>query len=217
MPIKDASTPLVPGIAAARNMGSLQGTQSNSATSDADKNEVGLMVGARGALDRTLDAKKAHAGQEFHVTLADTAHLKNGPELPSGTVLLGKVVTDDMETKGNSKLALCIYQAKLKDGKIIEIKATITGVNPPGSGTFVDHPRPAGDRAANPWHEGLQQVDQIDVLSGVDLHSKVSSKNSGVLVSTKKDEMKLKAGTEFALAIAFQGDDQQTANGASVQ
>ena len=203
MPIKDASTPLVPGIAAARNMGRLQGTQSNSATSDADKNEVGLMVGARGALDRTLDAKKAHAGQEFHVTLADTAHLKNGPELPSGTVLLGKVVTDDMETKGNSKLALCIYQAKLKDGKIIE--------------TFVDHPRPAGDRAANPWHEGLQQVDQIDVLSGVDLHSKVSSKNSGVLVSTKKDEMKLKAGTEFALAIAFQGDDQQTANGASVQ
>ena len=140
---------LVPGIAAERNLGSLQDTQNNSATSDAGKNEAGLMVGARGALDRTLDAKEAQAGQVFQVTLANTVHLKNGPELPSGTILLGKVVTDDMETKGISKLALCINQAKLKDGKIIEIKVTIMGVNPPGSGTPEEYSRPAGDRLAH--------------------------------------------------------------------
>lgn len=48
----------------------------------------------------------------------------------------------------------------------------------------------------------MLQIDEIGALSGVDLHSRIASKNSGVFVSTKKDDMKLSAGSEFALAIA---------------
>ena len=60
----------------------------------------------------------------------------------------------------------------------------------------------AGDQEPNSWNRQFTQVDQIGALSGVDLHSKISSQNSGVLVSTKKDDIKIKDGTELALAIA---------------
>jgi hypothetical protein len=36
----------------------------------------------------------------------------------------------------------------------------------------------------------------------VDLHSRISSINSGVFVSTKKNDVRLAAGSEIALAIA---------------
>jgi hypothetical protein len=38
-------------------------------------------------------------------------------------------------------------------------------------------------------------MDQENVVSGVDLHSKISSQNSGVFVSTKKADIKLHAGS----------------------
>jgi hypothetical protein len=56
-------------------------------------------------------------------------------------------------------------------------------------------------------------VDQLNALSGVDLHSKIASNNSGVLVSTKNDDVKLRAGTEFALAIAEQPNGPQNPSG----
>ena len=40
------------------------------------------------------------------------------------------------------------------------------------------------------------------MVSGVDLHSKISSQNSGVFVSMKKNDVKLKAGSEIQFAIA---------------
>src|SRR5271170_3715590 len=41
--------------------------------------------------------------------------LNNGTELPKGTMLLGKVRTDDMQQQGMSKLALRFDQPRLKD------------------------------------------------------------------------------------------------------
>jgi hypothetical protein len=39
-------------------------------------------------------------------------------------------------------------------------------------------------------------------MSGVDLHSQIDSQNSGVFVTTKKDDVKLGRGSNFSLAIA---------------
>jgi hypothetical protein len=69
-----------------------------------------------------------------------------------------------------------------------------------------------GDQVANDWTRSIHAVDQIDALSGVDLHSRITSQNSGVLVSTKKDDIKLKRGTEFALAIAPEGGSPHSAS-----
>ena len=45
-------------------------------------------------------------------------------------------------------------------------------------------------------------------MSGVDLHSKIADSNSGVFVSTKKDDVKLPRGYGIALAIAPRTGDR---------
>ncbi|MGC9222886.1 MAG: hypothetical protein ACP5E2_03120 [Terracidiphilus sp.] len=80
------------------------------------------------------------------------------------------------------------------------IKATIVGIFGPADTS--DYPEEAGDQVPNSWTDGTLQVDQIGVLSDIDLHSKISSRNSGVLVSTKKDNFKLDEGSEIQFAIA---------------
>ncbi len=155
------------------------------------------MIPVDASLQRNLDARKDKPGAEFEARLNSTVHLKNGPKLPSGTMLLGTVTTDHMRVRGTSRLALRFTEAKLKDGKDIPIKATIVNVSQPNYGYSMD-----GTSPALIWSDKTLQVDELDALSGVDLHSKISAKNSGVFISHKKDNMKLSAGTRFTLAIA---------------
>jgi hypothetical protein len=162
--------------------------------------EAMRMVPVRAELMRPLDAQKDQAGSAVQAKLVQKVTLSNGVELPSGTVLAGKVTADDMQHQGKSKLALRFDQAELKDGKKVPIKATIVGFYGPGS-TTTDSFTGSGDQVPNSWNDGTLQMDQIDVLGGVDLHSKISSRNSGVFVSTKKDNFKLEDGSEIQFAI----------------
>jgi len=163
--------------------------------------EASEMVPAQAVLDRSIDANKVKPGEEITARLASKVHLKNGTELPSGTELIGKIGTDDMQQNGTSKLALCLDQAKLKNGNIIPLKATIVGIYGSGAGAPEPYPEVPGDQVANDWTRSTHQVDQIDALSGVDMHSSLVSRNSGVLVTTRRDDIKLREGTELALAI----------------
>jgi hypothetical protein len=49
----------------------------------------------------------------------------------------------------------------------------------------------------------------VGAFHDVDLHSSITDANSGVLVSTKKDDVKLVAGSRLSLAIAVQNDEVQ--------
>ena len=172
------------------------------------------LVGTRGAILNTVDAKKAKQGEEFKVKLADSAKLQDGQVYPKGTVLIGKVTKDDMNEQGKTKLALCIDQAKTKDGKTQAIQAYIVGLAPAngGNGEQATAVTP-GNQAPNPWKRGITQVDEKNALNGVDLHSKVGDGNSAVLVSNH-DDIKLKYGTELALVI---GESNGNGNGSSGQ
>lgn len=181
-----------------------QNTDPNSTGTSAQQ-EATMMVPAQVALVNGLDARKDKPGEEFRARLNDTVHLKNGPELPHGTTLIGQVTTDDMQTSGNSRLALRFTEAKLKDGKVIPLKAMIVGVQPPDS----DMATELDEQTALPWSSKTLQVDQLGVLSGVDLHSRIASQNSGVFVTKTKDNVKLRAGSELTLAVAEQGNGQQ--------
>ena len=184
--------------------GSPQGPYASHDVADnsAGAEEAHHMVPARGALLQTLDTRKDSTGQEFRVKLAGKVKLDNGPELPSGTILVGKIVADDMQIDGISKLALRLTQADLKNGTVVPIKATIVEFASPRSTGPDGNPAMAGNQIPNNWNDGTLQVEQIDATANVDLHSKIASANSGVFVSTKKDDVKLTVGSEFALAIA---------------
>lgn len=203
-----------PNFAEGQSAQNTQAQESQSAVNaPRGRNEAMQMVPARAALVRTLDARKARPGEQFNAKLSQTVQLKNGPKLPSGTELIGVVGTDDMQQAGTSKLALRFTEAKLKDGKVVPIKATIVGVFGPEAENSQGYDVQAGDQQPNSWTDGTLQVDQIGALSGVDLHSKIASNNSGVFVSKKKDDVTLKNGSELALAIAATGNRQTAANG----
>lgn len=166
------------------------------ATSPAAR-EAMKMVPAQASLIGNLDARKIKSGAQFRAELSSTVHLKNGVELPRGTRLVGTVATDKMQPDGTSRLALRFTQAQLKDGKSVPIKATIVGYFPSSSVSAY-----GSETASDLWTYKTLQIDQIGAISGVDLHSRIASKDSGVFVSKKKDEMRLGSGSELALAIA---------------
>jgi hypothetical protein len=190
------------------SMGSQDPTTTNSAngsSTQAAKQEATDMVPARAYLVRKLDAKNDKPGSQFVAKLSDTVHLKNGTELPHGTELLGSVATDELHMQGNSKLALRITEARLKDGKTIPVKATIVGVWGPEGETANGYYAAPGEAEPNNWTSSTLIVDQLNALPGVELHSRIAGNNSGVFVTKKKDDVKLSGGSELALAIAETG------------
>ena len=202
---------LFPEISQARNVKGLPA--SNSGSSAFAKREALRMVPAQVALVKSLDAKKIADGQQFQATLSKTIHLKNGPELPHGTKLIGTVAADHMQAGATSRLALRFTKAELKSGKVIPIKATIVGVFPPAYNSY-DYYSDLSSPATNVWTNKTLQIDQIGALSGIDLHSNIASNDSGVLVSKKKDDMKLKAGSLIDLAIAARTSNNGMSGGA---
>lgn len=161
------------------------------------------MVPATADLMRPLDAKKDTAGAPVQVRLRHKVTLKNGTELPSRTILVGQVAPDDMRQQGAVKLAIRFTEARLENGTTVPIKATIVGFFGPRSDQSDAYSELGwgGEENPNTWTDATLQVDQIDAASGTDLHSKISSADSGVFVSTKKDDIKLKRDSEIQLAI----------------
>jgi hypothetical protein len=148
------------------------------------------MVPAQGTLVQNIDAKTNQAGQEVDVKLTQAVRVADGTKLPAGTLLVGDIAQDDLQIDGRSKIALRFTQAKLKNGSTLPLKATIVGV---------------GASDSNPvaaWTDNTTTIDEIGAFSHVDLHSRITSNNSGVFVSTDKDDVKLKAGSEIGFAIA---------------
>jgi hypothetical protein len=192
---------LSPNVLQAQDNGMSQPSQAM-ANDQSGQSEAMEMVPARISLKESIDSDKVKAGDQILAVLGSKIHLKNGKELPAGTQILGIIATDAMQTNGASKLALDFNRAKLKDGTVIPIKATIAGIFPPVDGVEEGYPAEAGDDATEAWSRSTLAVDEIDALPGVDLHSKIESQNSGVLVSTKKHDVKLKYGTQLALAVA---------------
>lgn len=165
------------------------------------------MVPAGASLTQTIDASKVKEGDQVKAKLNGKVQLKNGPELPSGTDLIGQVTVDQIQNDGTHRLALVFNNAQLKDGKVIPIKATIMRVYPP------EGSHPVGDAVnyayqdTNYWTNRTLQVDQPDALNeGVDLQSNIAAMNSGDFVSKKQGgDIRLSSETLLDLAIAAQG------------
>ena len=168
-------------------------------------NQAAQMVPAVATLPHTLDADKDHLDSTFQAELDHKITLSDGTVLPSHTVLSGKITRDDMQAAGKSEFALRIDQAQLKNGKTVPIKATIVDIARPTSNT---------DEYAvtNDWTNQTLSVEQLNVVSGVDLHSEIAGNDSAVFVSTKKHDVKVPAGSELKLAIGPASDASTPTN-----
>lgn len=179
-------------------------TPSQSATdAQPGAREAQHLVPARASLPRTLDSNSVHTGDQFRATLTSNVHLSSGVELRKGDTLQGEVVTDDMNTPGNTRLAVRFTQAVQKNGQTIPIKATIVALYNPNNLLQEGYET---EQVPNDWNDGTLSVDQLGVVNGVDLHSKIASQNSGVFVTNTKKDVKIPAGSEIALAIGPQAN-----------
>ena len=154
-------------------------------------------------LTHALDSKKLTSGATIQTRLTHPVRLADGTKLPTGTWLNATVAEDDMQVGGKAKLALRFTEARMKDGKTVPIKATILAV--------ATQPTPVANDAdlvetvlpvPNNLNNQPDAVDAIGIASGVDLHSKAGSQNSGVFVTATKDDIKLPNGTKMELALA---------------
>lgn len=189
-------TPLLVGAQSLKAQAADNSAASSTTDPVAAQQEASQMVPADVHLVKTLDAKKSQSGTQFEAVVDGTVHLKDGTELPHGTVLIGTVATDQMQTGGASTLALRFTEAKLKDGKTFPIHAMIAQITGPVEDV--------GMESLVAWNGQAYQIDEIGAVHDVDLHSSIIDANSGVLVSTKKDDVKLVAGSRLSLAVAVQ-------------
>jgi hypothetical protein len=172
------------------------------------RSQAAQMVSASATLLHNLDTKDLQPNAEVRAKLNSTVKLENGTKLASGTVLVGHVVQDQAEPKGQTtRIAFDFNQAQLKDGKTVPIKATIVGMTPDAN-QDVGYLVQPGDK----WTDGPLQIDQVGVLSGVDLHSRIAGENSGVLVSTKSDDLRLRQGSGIQFAIGPASAGQQASS-----
>ena len=168
-------------------------------------NQALQMVPASAKLLDPLDGKKLQPGAEFKAVLSQKVHLANGlgtAQAAPYSPALSPLTTSGV--KGSAKLAVQFTSAQLKDGQLIPIRAIIVGLyttaNEPS--TIYDGYNPKAPR--NDWNGKTLGVDQIGGVPGIDLHSKVASRNSGVFVATEKNDVKVPKGCDLNLAISAQ-------------
>lgn len=189
-----------------------QASPKSAQTDTAAASQATQMVPASAKLLDQLDANKLQPGATFKATLNQKVRLTNGPELPSGTILLGTVTTDDSNIQAHSKLAIQFTSAQLKNGQVVPIKATVVAFYTPADETATVYNGYNYQAPLNDWNGRTLGVDQIGVASGVDFHSKVTSQNSGVFVATGKADIKIPRGSDFNLAITGQQANQQNSS-----
>jgi hypothetical protein len=176
-----------------------QSGQNSQPISAAASAEAAKMVPATAAFIANVDSQKLSAGAKVQVKLQGKVRLENGPELPSGTVLVGQVVDDQSQT-GKTKFALRFTEADLKGGQSVPIEATIINAYQESNETAAGEYNVAGSPLG--WDKQTLVVNETDAMPGVDLHSSIGSSNSGVFVSTRKDDIKFNPSVQLELAIA---------------
>jgi hypothetical protein len=195
-------------VASVLSLPALAQTQDNQSAQDVQTSAEHLgaqqalqMVPATAILSRTVDTKNDRPDSTVEARIRNKVTLSDGTVLPSGALLIGKVVQNDAQAAaGKSELALLFNQARLKDGTVVPVKATIVGLYTPGTGDSGDN-ADADNDLPNSWTPKTSDVEQLSVTSGVDLHSSIASDNSGVLISSSKHDIKLHAGSELQFAI----------------
>jgi hypothetical protein len=116
-------------VALAAGLGGIHYAVAQSTAEGAAPAHVIQMVNLIATVDKSIDTKKAKAGDPFNAKVATAGKLDDGTEVAIGSVLEGHVdsVTPS-QNKGDSVLTVTIDKLDIKNGKEIPIKATITGV-----------------------------------------------------------------------------------------
>ena len=163
------------------------------------------LVSAKAKLTTGLNTQHARQGERVTARLMSNVKAADSMNLPKGTILVGKVEqVQKSSDKGPSKLSVVFNEAKLRDGHMVPIKATLLGAFPVSSWDSFNYTGVGGPYIGkhSRYIPDDQRVDQeAGTLSHVAMHSAVQSSVSGIF-SSKNRNFKLHRGTELQFAIA---------------
>ncbi len=84
------------------------------------------MVNVPATLEKTIDAKKAKAGDPFTAKITASTQLNDGTKVPAGSVLEGHLdAVTPSEKKSDSTLTVTIDKLHIKNGDEVNVKATL--------------------------------------------------------------------------------------------
>jgi hypothetical protein len=87
------------------------------------------MANVTANVDKTIDSKKAKAGDAFSAKTTSGTTLNDGTNIPAGSELVGQVVSAvPSEHKSDGSLVVTIDKVQIKGGKEIAVKAVIASV-----------------------------------------------------------------------------------------
>ena len=158
------------------------------------------LMSTNASLNQTLNSSQLSVGQRVTAHLTMKLRTSDGMLLPRNTQLLGKVSELRNGHGKRTGVALVFNRARLKDGRVIPIKATLLGAMPPNEEGSSDYGNYFPD-TSKPVSPKAQMDQEAGVLSHIALHSAVQSHNSGIFLSKRKD-IRLRAGTQLRIAIA---------------
>lgn len=162
-------------------------------------------------VQKTVDAKKAKPGEAFTVKIVTGTTLNDGTVVPIGSILEGHV---DSATKSehhsDSTLVLTIDKLKLKDGKEIQVKATIVQVasfekelgndsGQPHTGPFENNKKDSAMMNSSLAGHGASSGPHP--VPGLTLTSSVNDPTSGTLTQ-KRDNVRLSNENQIQVSVA---------------
>jgi len=179
--------------------------------SQVEKPEVIQMTTVVANVDKTIDAKKAKAGDAFSAKTITGTTLNDGTIVPAGSVLEGHVdsVTPSQH-HSDSTLVLTIDKLHLKDGKDIPVKATIVNVatfeTAFGGGTGQPQDRPFDTSTKDSARmNGVSDTQSTPTgphaVPGLTLTSSITDPNSGTLTQ-KRDNVHLSNEIQIQVSMA---------------
>jgi hypothetical protein len=146
-------------------------------------------------VDKSLDAKKAKAGDSFSAKTVSGTTLNDGTNVPAGSVLEGHVdAVAPSDHKSDSTMVLTIDKLQIKGGKEIPVRATIMSVATfeaqmgGGSGQPQDRAFDTSARDSarmNGASDPRNAASGPHPVPGLTLTSSVTDKNSGTLTQAK--------------------------------
>lgn len=165
------------------------------------------MVNLLADVDKTIDAKKAKAGDPITAKTTAATELNDGTKVPSGSILEGHIdsVTPS-EKKSDSTMVVTFNKLQIKGGSELAVKATITSIAstaPADNGSSYDPSNyragTQGDNKANGEQGGAPTGPHP--IQGLTLTSSPKDANSGTLTQAKKN-VHLSSTVQLVVAVA---------------
>lgn len=168
------------------------------------------MVNVGATLEKTIDAKKAKAGDPVSAKVSTAAQLSDGTKVPIGSVFTGHIdsVTPS-EKKSDSTIRVTFDKLQIKNGNQIDVKAVLVSAmtTAPGGGSGPYDQGLARQGAPNNANSDAQSTTggfstTPHPIDGLTVTGSASDASSGT-VTQSKGNVHLSSGVDLVFSIAI--------------